>query len=58
MKAIVIEAHGGPEQLRLQDRPSPRPGPGEVLVDIAAAASTTWMSAPAWVSSAGSWPCP
>ena len=37
MKAIVIEAHGGPEQLRLQDRPSPRPGPGEVLVDIAAA---------------------
>ena len=37
MKAIVLEAHGGPEQLKLRDLPSPKPGPGEVLVDIVAA---------------------
>ncbi|MFI0780066.1 hypothetical protein [Streptomyces sp. NPDC021212] len=34
MKAIVINEAGGPEVLRLRERPSPRPGPGEVLVDI------------------------
>ncbi|MGO4428084.1 alcohol dehydrogenase catalytic domain-containing protein, partial [Streptomyces sp. MCAF7] len=34
MKAIVINEAGGPEVLRLQERPTPRPGPGEVLVDV------------------------
>ncbi|MBM7503250.1 zinc-binding dehydrogenase [Agromyces aurantiacus] len=32
MRAIVIEAHGGPEVLRLRNRPDPVPAPGEVLV--------------------------
>ena len=37
MKAIDPDAPGGPEVLRLVDRPVPRPGPGEVLVEVAAA---------------------
>lgn len=30
--AIVVGAFGGPEQLRLQARPVPAPGPGQVLI--------------------------
>ena len=37
MKAIEIAAPGGPEALRLVERPVPNPGPGEVLVKVAAA---------------------
>src|SRR4051812_27068290 len=37
MKAIEISAPGGPEVLRLAERPVPRPGPGEVLIRVAAA---------------------
>ena len=37
MRAIEIAAPGGPEQLRLTSRPTPRPGAGEVLVKVAAA---------------------
>ena len=37
MRAIEIAAPGGPDQLRLVSRPTPRPGPGEVLVKVAAA---------------------
>lgn len=35
MKAIQIEKFGGPEKLRQLDVPKPRPGPGEVLVQLA-----------------------
>ena len=35
--AIQVEAHGGPEVLRLIDRPNPEPGPGELAVEVAAA---------------------
>ena len=35
MKAIVIHATGGPEQLSLAELPDPVPGPGEVLLDVA-----------------------
>ncbi|MFF4402244.1 quinone oxidoreductase family protein [Streptomyces sp. NPDC001480] len=34
MRAIVVNEAGGPEVLQLRERPAPRPGPGEVLVDV------------------------
>jgi NADPH:quinone reductase len=37
VQAIVVDELGGPEVLRLRERPSPVPGPGEILVDISAA---------------------
>ena len=37
MKAIRLEAHGGPEQLKLYDVPELVAGPGEALVQVAAA---------------------
>jgi NADPH:quinone reductase len=37
MRVIEIAAPGGPEALRLATRPVPRPGPGEVLIRVAAA---------------------
>ncbi len=37
MKAIRISTHGGPESLRLEQLPDPRPGAGEVLVRMEAA---------------------
>ena len=35
MKAVVIHATGGPEQLAVADLPDPVPGPGEVLLNVA-----------------------
>lgn len=32
MKAIVVEANGGPENLRYKDVPEPQPGPGQVKI--------------------------
>jgi len=32
MKAIRVHEFGGPEVLRLEEVPTPEPGPGEVLV--------------------------
>lgn len=37
MKAIEITTPGGPEVLELVDRPTPVPGPGEVLIEVSAA---------------------
>jgi len=37
MKAIVITQPGGPEVLKLQDYPTPEPGPEEVLIVVKAA---------------------
>jgi NADPH2:quinone reductase len=37
MKAIVCKRWGGPETLSLDELPSPKPGPGEVLVEVKAA---------------------
>jgi NADPH:quinone reductase len=35
MQAIAIVEPGGPDVLRPQERPVPRPGPGQVLVEVA-----------------------
>jgi putative PIG3 family NAD(P)H quinone oxidoreductase len=37
MRAVEISHPGGPEVLRVADRPDPVPGPGEVLIAVAAA---------------------
>ncbi|GAB3671044.1 quinone oxidoreductase [Actinocorallia lasiicapitis] len=37
MRAIVVTRHGGPESLVLDEVPEPVPGPGELLVKVAAA---------------------
>jgi len=38
MHAVVITEPGGPEVLHWTEVPDPRPGPGEVLIDVAASA--------------------
>lgn len=37
MRAIVITKKGGPEVLKVEERPDPAPGPGEVAIDVRAA---------------------
>ena len=37
MKAVVITEHGAPEVLKVEERPDPNPGPGQVAIDVAAA---------------------
>jgi NADPH2:quinone reductase len=37
MKAIMIYEHGDPEVLKLEELPTPSPGPGQALVEVAAA---------------------
>src|SRR6185503_8214657 len=37
MTAVEISTPGGPEVLRLAQRPTPKPGPGEVLIRVFAA---------------------
>lgn len=37
MRVIEIQGTGGPEMLRVAERPDPVPGPGEVVVDVHAA---------------------
>jgi NADPH:quinone reductase-like Zn-dependent oxidoreductase len=38
VKAVVFHEFGGLDTLQLEEVPDPKPGPGEVLIDIAAAA--------------------
>lgn len=38
MKAVLVSEPGGPEKLRLVDVPDPSPGPGEIAIEIHAAA--------------------
>jgi putative PIG3 family NAD(P)H quinone oxidoreductase len=38
MKAVVVEAPGGPEVMHIAEVPDPRPGEGEVLLRVAATA--------------------
>ncbi len=37
MRALIVTENGGPEVLAVQDRPTPEPGPGQLLVDVGAA---------------------
>ncbi|HEY9241002.1 MAG TPA: quinone oxidoreductase [Streptosporangiaceae bacterium] len=37
MRAVMVGEHGGPEVLQVKDIPAAQPGPGELLVDVAAA---------------------
>ena len=37
MRAIVVRQHGRPEVLQIAEMPGPRPGPGQLLVEVAAA---------------------
>src|SRR3954465_8917286 len=37
MKAVVLTGHGGPEVLKVQERPDPPVGPGEVRIAVKAA---------------------
>ena len=37
MKAIRVHAFGGPENLKYEDAPDPKPGPGQILVRLRAA---------------------
>jgi NADPH2:quinone reductase len=36
MRAVLIKSHGGQEVLEVADVPPPEPGPGQLLVDVAA----------------------
>jgi NADPH:quinone reductase-like Zn-dependent oxidoreductase len=38
MRAAIFHEHGGPEVVRIEEVPQPQPGPGEVLVQVKAAA--------------------
>ena len=38
MKAVVFDEFGGSDVLQLRDLPDPKPGPGEVVLDILASA--------------------
>jgi len=37
MRVVVGERLGGPEVLTVAERAAPQPGPGEIVVDVAAA---------------------
>jgi len=36
MKTLLVRAFGGPEVLKIEDVPDPKPGPGQVVVDVKA----------------------
>ena len=54
MTAIEISTPGGPEVLRSNSVPTPRPGPGQILVKVAAAG----VNRPDLMQRAGSYPPP
>jgi len=54
MTAIEIATPGGPEMLRMTQRPTPKPGPGEVLIKVEAAG----VNRPDVVQRQGNYPPP
>jgi zinc-binding alcohol dehydrogenase/oxidoreductase len=55
MQGILVEEFGGPESLRLRDTPDPTPRPGEVVVELQAAALNRRDT---YVRSGGDFPLP
>jgi len=48
MRCVVVREHGGFDKLRLEERPVPSPGPGEVRVRMLAVGLNhldTWCAA-------------
>lgn len=41
MKAVIYREYGGPEVLRLEDVETPTPGPGELVIGVAATTVST-----------------
>ena len=54
MRAVVVPVPGGPEALKVVERPVPRPGPDEVLIRVAAAG----VNRPDIVQRVGAYPPP
>ncbi len=53
MKAIVVRAFGGPDQLRIEDVPDPVPGKGEALVRVHAVSINTTLDVQMVAGTAG-----
>ena len=54
MRQIRFEGAGGPEVIRLETAPVPQPGPGQVLIEVAAAG----VNRPDLLQRAGGYPPP
>ena len=54
MKAVEITRFGAPDVLQLADRPDPQPGPGEVLIRVAASG----VNRPDVLQRTGNYPVP
>ena len=54
MRCVEIAAPGGPDVLRIAERPDPEPGPGEVLIEVEAAG----VNRPDAMQRAGQYPPP
>lgn len=52
MRQVYFESHGGPEVIRIGEAPAPEPGPGQVLIEVAAAG----VNRPDCLQRAGAYP--
>ena len=50
MRAVVLDAPGPPEALRIRELPVPEPRPGWVLIRVKAFGSTAPSCTPGWAS--------
>jgi NADPH:quinone reductase len=54
MRQVHFEGHGGPDVIRIGEAPVPEPGPGQILIEVAAAG----VNRPDCLQRAGSYPPP
>jgi NADPH:quinone reductase len=54
MRQVHFEGHGGPDVIRIGEGPVPEPGPGQILIEVAAAG----VNRPDCMQRAGSYPPP